>query len=303
MSSSNFARRQFLGALALAGSSCLAVNALAEPLEQPVYRVAKKIEFTPKQPGDHPLDPAIRFAKEGLDHIQADVKDYECVIIKRERVKGTLGGYEYMYAKIRNRKVVNGKMEVPLSVYLKFLKPESVEGREVIWVEGQNKGKLIAHEGGLLGRFSVPLDPEGAMAMKGNLYPITHIGIENLVAKLIERGEKDKGFDPSGKETEVEFKAGAKINKRPCTVLSVKHTIQRPNYDFELAQIFIDDEMKIPVRYVAYGWSNGTATGPVLEEYTYTNVKINQGYENIDFDPRNPKYNYKGGIGNPGNNP
>ena len=39
----------------------------------------------------------------------------------------------------------------PFSVYMKFLKPRAVAGREVIWVKGQNDNKLIAHEGGLLG--------------------------------------------------------------------------------------------------------------------------------------------------------
>ena len=32
---------------------------------------------------------------------------------------------------------------------MKFLKPESAKGREAIWVEGRNNGKIAAHEAGL----------------------------------------------------------------------------------------------------------------------------------------------------------
>ncbi len=58
----------------------------------------------------------------------------------------------------------------------------------MIWVEGKNGGKLIAHEAGLLGLMSVQLDPHGTLALTGNKYPITGIGIGNLLSKLIEKG-------------------------------------------------------------------------------------------------------------------
>ena len=290
------ARRDFLRTLTLAGGAC-AVSPLfgAEPgqgLKEPVFRVAKAENAGAGGAAGHPLDPALDMAREYLARIQQEIADYTATIVKRERIKGVLGEYEYMTAKIRNRKVENGKVVVPLSVYLKFLKPKSVEGREVVWVEGANNGKLRAHEGGLKGRFlpSVWLDPLGSLAMQGQLHPITDIGIENLVMKLIEKGQNDRKHG----DCDVKFIPGAKLNGNPCTVLQVWHPVQQPHFEFHLAEILIDDVLKIPVRYASHHWPTdpNDKKGPVLEEYTYIDVKLNQNLTDADFDSENPAYNF-----------
>ena len=293
MNQAHFARRLFLQSIAALGGTCAVAAAFAdeaENLKEPVFRVANKNAGAIENPAvAHALDPALKLAGESLEHIRATVADYSCTIIKRERVKGQLSDYEYMFAKVRNRKVENGRVVVPFSVYLKFLKPTSVKDREVLWVEGSNNGKMRAHEGGAIRRLTptVSLDPNGALAMRGNLYPITEIGVENLVAKLIEKGNRDKKTGPC----EVEFKKGAKINGRVCTIINVKHEERNPAFDFHMAQIFIDDELNIPIRYAAYGWPE-KADGPksLLEEYTYTDLKINQNFKEIDFSDKNPEY-------------
>jgi len=292
------ARRTFLQALAATGASCLTGGLAAqEPgLKEPVYRVSKADVPVAPAAERHPLDPALDMARDALGLIQRDIADYTATIVKRERIKQVLGEYEFMEAKIRNRKIVNGKMEVPLSVYLKFVKPASVQGREVVWVEGKNNNKLRAHEGGLKGKLlpTVWLDPDSALAMHGNLHPIYDIGVENLVTKLIDRGEKEKKYG----ECEVTFTPGAKINGRVCTVLRVVHPIQRPHFEFHKAEIFIDDQMKIPVRYAAFYWplKPGDTELPVLEEYTYLNMKVGPTgapiLQDADFDSENPNYNF-----------
>jgi hypothetical protein len=82
--------------------------------------------------------------------------------------------------------------------------------------------------------------------------------------------------------------------ERVCTVLNVRHPQQREPYEFYLAQVFIDDELQVPIRYVAYSWpkNEGENTGPVLEEYTYLNLKLNVGLTEADFDSNNPNYNF-----------
>lgn len=288
------ARRAFLQALGLSSlTAALSFGQEQGDLKEPVFRVAKALPNAQGAPGDsHPLDPGMKLAHETLALVQRDLVDYTCTIVKRESVNGKLGGHEFMEAKIRNRKIVDGKLVTPLSVYLKFIKPEAMKGREVIWVEGKNNNKMRAHEGGAAGKFlpTVWLDPHGILAMRGQLHPITDIGIENLVVKLIERGERERKHP----ECEVEFKPGAKINGRVCTVLQVRHPIQRPHFEFHLAQIFIDDETKLPVRYAAYHWPTdpNDKMGPVIEEYTYLDVKLNPGLVDADFDPENPNYNF-----------
>lgn len=296
MSQHSWGRREFLRAVAATGASCLAAGACGEEpagaLREPVHRVAKATNPVDPQAAGHPLDPALDMARKAESLIQATITDYTATIVKQERIKGVLGDMEFMDAKIRNRKIENGKIVQPLSAYLKFVKPKHTEGREVVWVEGKNNNKLRAHEGGTSGRFlpSVWLDPEGMLAMRGQLHPIYDIGIENLVAKLILRGNQERQFP----ECEVSFKPLAKINGRVCTVLEVMHPVKRPQFEFHLAQIFIDDEMQVPVRYAAYDWpaQANSKELPVIEQYTYLNVKLNVGLVDADFDSDNPNYNF-----------
>lgn len=263
-----------------------------ENLREPVYRVSKS--EAPVRNNTHPLDPALKIAYDGLSHIQNDIRDYTATMVKRERIDGELTETEFMFIKIRNHKEDDtGRTVVPFAVYMKFLKPQHMAGRECIWIEGANEGKLWGHEvPGIKNLVTVRLDPTGAFAMKGNRYPITDAGIETLTRRLIEKGERDRQRG----ECEVNFFKGAKINGRSCTLLQVQHPVKRPYFDFHQAQIFIDDDLQIPVRYAAYRWPSVPGKKPGLdeleEEYTYLNVKINVGLKDADFDWQNKAYNF-----------
>jgi hypothetical protein len=260
-------------------------------LTEPVLRVAK---ITAPSAAAHPLDPALDLARDGLNVMRGAVLDYTCTLVKRERVNGQLGEYEYMYTKVRNRRVVDGRVVTPFSVYMYFLRPASSKGREVLYVEGHNNNKLVAREGGTMGRFlpAVWLQPTGMLAMRGQLYPITDVGIENLVLKLIERGEQEKRSASSN--CQVTFHENAKINGRSCTLLQLKHERPGPGVEFHLAQIFIDDELNVPIRYAAFDFPEKPGDPlPVLEEYTYLNLQVNVGLTDKDFDYTNSDYGFR----------
>jgi hypothetical protein len=258
-------------------------------LIEPVHRVASA--NTPPGTLVRPLDTAMQIARDGLEQCRAKINDYTAMLVKRERVDGVLGEHDFIFIKVRNRKIVNGQIVQPLSVYLTYLKPTSVKGREVIYVEGQNDGNMIAHEGGFKGRFlpTVPLPPTGMLAMRGQRYPITEIGIENLIVKLIERGETARRYP----DVTCNFRKNAKVKDRTCTVLEVTQPNRHPELDFYQAQVFIDDALNLPIRYISYDWptKQGDPLG-VIEEYNYLDLKINVGLVDADFDPKNPQYNF-----------
>ena len=162
------ARRAFLQSLAVTGGALAAAPLWADEstagLREPVHRVAKVNDLLPANGPAHPLDPALEMAHSALVRMRESVIDYTAILIKRERTKSGLGDYEYMAAKIRNRKMEGDQIKTPLSVYLKFLKPKNIEGREVLWIEGQNNNKLRAHEGGIIPIPAVWLDPDGRTA-------------------------------------------------------------------------------------------------------------------------------------------
>ena len=286
-------RRQFIASLTAVSSVVLTRDLRAEDptqLVEPVHRVANaaaSLEPTPV----HPLDRALDIARSGLSDCRSNVNDYTAILVKRERIDGLLQPHEFMAVKIRNRKVAQGQMVQPLSVYLNFLKPTSVQGREVIYVENQNDGNIVAHEGGFKGRFlpTVTIPPTGMLAMRGQRYPMTEIGVENLIVKLIERGEQARRYP----DVKCEFRKNARVKDRVCTVLEVTQPTKHPDLEFYKAQVFIDDDLNIPIRYVAYDWPAREGAKPeILEEYNYLDLKVNVGLTDADFDPRNPSYNF-----------
>jgi hypothetical protein len=237
----------------------------------------------------HPLDPAIELAKDRLEAIRKDIHDYRAIMVKRERIEGELRDPEFMKLLVRNRRN-NEAGAIPFSVYMRFLKPQAIRGREVIYVEGQYEGKIVAHDTGLAGLMTVHLDPTGWMAMKNSRYPIYDAGIENLVVKLIEKAERDKAAG----DCQVEFIETAKVNDRPCTKIKVVHPEQKAPYDFHIAEVYIDKELQVPIRYAAYTWPEKEGGEPVLlEEYTYLKLELNVGLTARDFDPTNPNYDYR----------
>ncbi len=237
----------------------------------------------------HPIDPAIKMAAKSLEHIRANISDYTAILVKRNRVDGQLGEMTYAKVKIRNRRIDSSGASIPLSVYLDFLKPASAKGREVIWVEGRNDGKILAHESGLKNLITVKLDPTGYLAMRGQRYPIWEIGIENLTAKLLETANRDRQHG----ECEIKFFKNAKVGEELCDMLEVVHPVKRDHFDFYRARVYFSQKHGVPIRYASWSWPRQANGEPVLEEeYTYLNLQTNVGLTDKDFDTSNPDYRF-----------
>jgi hypothetical protein len=233
---------------------------------------------------EHPLMPVIRWAEKERPNIAA-VKDYTAILQKQENIGGEVQEAQVMEIKVRHQ---------PFSAYLKFRYPQKMNGQEAIYIRGQNDGKLIGHGVGLEKRLGTQfLDPEGFIAMRGCKYPMTQIGILNLVDKLLEVGYKDSKFG----ECEVTYKEGVKVggkdSARDCTMIQVMHPVPRQNFIFYVARIYVDKELNLPIRYESYDWARKDGESPtVIEAYTYLNVKVNVGLTDADFDYKNSAYGY-----------
>jgi hypothetical protein len=238
---------------------------------------------------DHPLEPLIQLAEATLEEIDRSVEDYTATMISQVFVDDKLQDEKYLACKIRNQRTGDDGTEVPFSVYTKFLKPANVAGQEAIWVFGRNDDKLIAHATGLMNLKRVHLDPDGRIAMSGNRYPIRDIGIRNLVVKMIDFAKKDLQYD----ECSVSIKRNVTVNERTCTVIEAVHPFERPHFEAHISRIYLDDERNIPIAFEGYLWPEKKGDEPpLLEKYYYTDVKINAGLTDEDFDPGNEAYNY-----------
>jgi len=258
---------------------------------KPPYQIAERAEalsqapapqLGPAQANEHPLMPALRWAYDGTGNIEK-LADYSATLVKRERVDGKVNDYDHMFVKVRHK---------PFSVYMYFLAPAKIKGQEVIFVEGENNGNMWAHTVGIKDKMfgKVLIKPDGPIAMSGQRYPLTELGILNLTRRLVQVAEQDIKYG----ECEVKFFKGAKINNRVCTCIQVMHPVPRRNFLFYLARIFVDDELNVPIRYESYEWPKEPGGTPeLLEEYTYLNLKINNGFTDADFDIKNPNYHFR----------
>jgi len=228
---------------------------------------------------EHPLVPAIALVKDRCFGALNGIQDYEAVFTKRELIQGKLTT-QVMQMRLR---------EKPFSVYLRF--GGDFEGRETLFVQGQNNNQLLAHEGSGFASLAgtMTLDPKGEMAMGENHYPITHIGMRNLISQVLEQWELESKYG----EVDVKYFPHAKLGERPCEVIECSHPQPRKEFRFHVCRVYIDNELKLPVRVENYNFPTPNSPKPVLhEEYTYSNIHVNVGLRDADFDRRNPKYKF-----------
>ena len=232
-------------------------------------------------PNKHPLMPALRWAKEALQQIE-QIDNYTATLIKRERTNGRMGPTESLFIKVRQK---------PLGIYVKSLGPQSMKGQEVLYVDGVNNGKMWAHSVGLRGLLgTLAIDPTDPLAMQGQQYPVTQIGILKLTERLIEIADRDMKFG----ECTMKWIDHVKINDRPCRCIEVVHPQPRDNFIFHIARIFVDDELNLPIRYERLQLAERPGGRlPLMEEYTYLNVKRNAGLTAADFAVHNPAYQFR----------
>lgn len=234
------------------------------------------------------LDEALDIAVKMQKGVQASVHDYSSILVSKERIKGTVLTRK-MFAKICNPRTESGTT-IPLSIYLRFIEPANVKGREVLYVEGQHGGWLRAHEVGNLGIATFELNPTGPWAMRDNLHPITDTGILRLLEQLIEKGKAARKCP----REEFQVTLGeSEIDGHKCQSLQIVHKNHDHDFNFHIVRIDADNELNIPIHYAAYDWPLPPNEKPeLIESYTYTELKLNVGSKAEDFQYDNSAYSF-----------
>lgn len=228
---------------------------------------------------EEPIARALRVIKECQGRY-AKVADYTCTFYKREQVKGRLTPMFVMSMKAR----VN-----PRSIYFRFEEP--YRGREAIYVEGRNGGKILAHDVGFtrLLAGTMELEPTSARAMEENRHPISHAGIGALIDTVARRWAIELRPD----ESILLFDPDLAIGPRRCLMVESIHPRREPHFQFHKVRLFIDSELNLPIRFEGYDWPRQEGGAPELvEEYSYIDLKLNVGLGDIDFDTANRQYSF-----------
>ncbi len=216
--------------------------------------------------------------------------EYRAVFMKQECISGSLTDMQEIQIKVKQE---------PFSVYMQWTK--CMEGREVLYVDGQNENKMLVHLEGVQGRITgtLKLDPEGMLAMRESRHPIMEVGLKNLVLQVLDyrkkEAEKSLGSNCYCLDNQVEY-------GRKCILFVTEYTTPEVSKDYRKSMVYIDRETYLPVTVRNFGWGSSSDSEltaaeldkqTLLESYSYINPTFEAPMVAADFDPDNSVYNFK----------
>ena len=237
-------------------------------LVQATTTLPTKVGAVPASPMEEPIR-LLTAAKQAM----ADVKDYSCVLVKKEKMGDKPPIENVMTLKVRAE---------PFAVNLRFVEPKALAGQEVVYVAGKNDGKMRVKSAGFLGNLGfVSLDPADARAKATSKHGITESGLANMIERFVVGWDKERKVNV----TKVRL-ADYEFNKRKCTRVETIHLENPENqFLFYRSVVFFDKETHLPIRVECYDWpaKDGDA-GELVEVFSYVNLRLNVGVGDEVFD-------------------
>jgi hypothetical protein len=203
-----------------------------------------------------------------------DIRDYTALFTKTERIHGRLRT-QVMEMRLR---------EKPYSVYLLYQSKKEA-GRQAIFVDGRDDDKLVVKDVGIRAMLgTLKLGLQNPLVTCENRYPVTELGISKVVETALTGWHREVKL--TGTRAIVTINADFRFGDVDCCDLTVTHQIRCPEIEYQKARLYFDKRTKLPIHVERYGWPDEAgAELPLMEEYTYSNVKTNVGLTDADFDP------------------
>ena len=228
-------------------------------------------DLTPEQRTEQELAAKIQLLEKGVQFLEK-TPDYTATFVKQELVNGDLLDEQEMEMKVRH---------APFSVYLKWTTGEV--GREVLFVDGANNGKMTAHGGGWKARLpAVSIEPTCGLAMAESRYPVNKAGLFELAKMMLQIHKDDLA---QKKISRCEKLVDQVFDGRPCHAYLIEYRDRSVSENYRKSISLIDKEWSIPVYTRNFGWLNDNApenpeeldTASLLEFYSYSSIKF--GFE------------------------
>ena len=212
----------------------------------------------------------------------AKVPDYMATFTKQERVGGDLSKVQQISLKLRHE---------PLSIYMKWRSGET--GQQVIFVEGQNEGKMLVKAGGLKGRIgTLQLEPHSGLAMSQSRHPVMMVGLHKAAERIL---QYQTAALARGKGFHCELREDAEFDGRPCYSCLVVYESAEYSPDYRKSEILIDKQLSMPVSVRNFTWAQDADPATLddetlIEHYTYSDIQIQQQFADADFSRANEDY-------------
>lgn len=209
----------------------------------------------------------------------SQIQDYTVTFIKQERIHGHLMPTETVFMKFQK----------PFKVYMKWIEGAK-EGQEVLYVDGKNGDKVLAHPGfgGFFGGIltmilpTFAISPMGPTAMKDNLHPITDAGLGNMIENVI----RNNTIAQTNNDLQLYYRGESAVDGR--TAFLVERILpQEEGYPAHRAELFIDKEYRLPVMLVLHDWSD-----ELTASYEFKDLVLNPGLAPEEFEHRYKDYRF-----------
>jgi outer membrane lipoprotein-sorting protein len=206
-----------------------------------------------------------------------DLSDYTAVFYKRERLDNQNLDPETFFMKFRK----------PFAVYMHGMKGP-YKGYGLLYVDGKWNNQVLAHVSGVFNVFmpSVKLDSNNYFLTKNNRHHVQDVGIGYMINAM-----------------RSQFLTAA--DHGDLTVKYLGTTIEG-NEEGDVFEFYYNEsggqEYYCPVGKVVFSKASGLPIhlwafedlqkNIILEEYQYSDLKINVGLTDLDFDPSNKQYGF-----------
>ncbi|QDT63782.1 DUF1571 domain-containing protein [Calycomorphotria hydatis] len=230
---------------------------------------------------------SITLINEGLSRL-GKVDTYTAEFFKHEAVDGYMSEPQTVEMKVRQE---------PFGVYMRWLTTHP--GRELLYLEGENEGRILVQPGGWRGRIlgALNLDPEGSMAMGDSRYPITTAGLDNFAKRVLEYRETDTGRT-SG--FECEMLATTSDTNRSIYEFVINYATPDDLKEYRKSIVRIDQDLLLPTHVINFSWPfDDTPEGESLddrtmvEHYRFENVDCTIHLADAEFDQTNEAYAFQ----------
>lgn len=212
---------------------------------------------------------------------------YTARFTKQEVVDGELLDQQVMLMKCRHQ---------PFSIYLTW--QEGDVGREVLYVDGANGGKLLGHDGGWKSKLpSLSLRPDSRLAMRDTRYPVTDAGLAGLAGIMLGVHHEDLRTNNVASCTMTPQQGP---NHRSCYEFTTHYKNVDVSPTYRKSVTLIDEEWSVPIETRHYGWSDNSPVASdaalddatLIEAYRFDDVDFQSPPQDTDFDRANPQYHF-----------
>jgi hypothetical protein len=251
-----------------------ATPAVAEPTE-PVAPQTSYVDAMDKMAHEAPLD----LVREAQRRYRDMVVDYTCHFEKQENLFGRMTAVQGANVKFRHQ---------PFSVYMHWIENPDKARRVCFvagkWTKGGQPAALCEPEGAiaraLVSKILMPIN--GSDAKAASRRTIDQFGFQNVLDLIVKYSIKAQ---QSG-ELKLSHLGDGEVDGRSTFVFErrVPYTGEGGEYPDRVLVFHLDKQTLLPVMCASYADDNRQE---LLGQYTFTNVQLNVGLTEADFDGLN----------------